>query len=307
MKQFLKHIILFSIPLWLVVLFVWIVDPVNYFGQNDIISPKYKDEVFADANSNMIKLGAKKKILLSKTDATSLLLGDSRVMPIDVNDWNTETQYRAFNFAFAGCYTRSAIASFFYAIEHIPNKPSVVYLGHNFWGLSDPERFSDIDDIGSSPLKYVTSPLTWTLIKDIVLKVYDKHITHNEVKHGSPTITIQEGWNEIISRKQHEVTIEHIQVQPIIYDLIDSISHYCERHDIRLIHVYPPEYKDLLAIIQSDSITNAEYQKYLDHLSQYEFYNFNQGHWIESSNDFVDPMHPKSHVYNNMIDSIFGD
>ena len=66
MKQFLKHIILFSIPLWLVVLFVWIVDPVNYFGQNDIISPKYKDEVFADANSNMIKLGAKKKILLSK-------------------------------------------------------------------------------------------------------------------------------------------------------------------------------------------------------------------------------------------------
>ena len=46
MKNFLKHIILFSIPLWLVVLFLWIIDPVTYFGQNDIISPKYKDEVF---------------------------------------------------------------------------------------------------------------------------------------------------------------------------------------------------------------------------------------------------------------------
>ncbi len=307
MKTFLKHIILFSIPLWLVVLFVWIVDPVNYFGQNDIISQARKESIFADSISDMMTFGAKKKVVVSQTDATCLLIGDSRCVPIDVAYWCEKTQQKAFNFALAGCFVRSATTSFFYAINHMQNQPDIVYWGHNFWGLSDRERFSDIDDIGSSPLKYVTSPLTWTLIKDIVLKVYDKHITHNEVKHGSPTITIQEGWNEIISRKQHEVTIEHIQVQPIIYDLIDSISHYCERHDIRLIHVYPPEYKDLLAIIQSDSITNAEYQKYLNHLSQYEFYNFNQGHWIESSNDFVDPMHPKSHVYNNMIDSIFGD
>ena len=121
------------------------------------------------------------------------------------------------------------------------------------------------------------------------------------------TFDVQEGWNEIISRKQVQVATEHIQVQPIIYELIDSVADYCERHNIRLIHVYPPEYKDLIAIIQSDSITNVEYQKYLNHLSQYEFYNFNQGHWIESSSDFVDPMHPKSYVYNNIIDSIFGN
>ena len=251
--------------------------------------------------------GAKKKVVVSQTDATCLVIGDSRCVPIDVAYWYDKNHQKAFNFALAGCYVRSATTSFFFALDRMQNQPNTVYWGHNFWGLSDRERFSDIDDIGSSPLKYVTSPLTWTLIKDIVLKVYDKHITHNEVKHGSPTITIQEGWNDIISRKQHEVTIEHILVQPIIYDLIDSISHYCERHDIRLIHVYPPEYKELIAIIQSDSITNAEYQKYLNHLSQYEFYNFNQGHWIESSNDFVDPMHPKNHVYNNMIDSMFGD
>lgn len=186
------------------------------------------------------------------------------------------------------------------------NQPDVVYWGHNFWGLSDRERFSDIDEIGSSPLKYVTSPLTWTLIKEVMVKMNTTDTVDKQVDNLS-TFDVQEGWNEIISRKQVQVATEHIQVQPIIYELIDSVADYCERHNIRLIHVYPPEYKDLIAIIQSDSITNVEYQKYLNHLSQYEFYNFNQGHWIESSEDFGDPMHPKSHVYNNMIDSIFGD
>lgn len=306
MKNFLKHIILFSIPLWLVVLFVWIVDPVNYFGQNDIISQARKESIFADSISDMMTFGAKKKVVVSQTDATCLLIGDSRVMPIDVNYWHNKTKSKAFNFALAGCFVKSATTSFFYAINHMQNQPDIVYWGHNFWGLSDRERFSDIDDIGSSPLKYVTSPLTWTLIKEVVLKMNTTNIADKQVDKTS-AFTVWEGWHEIISRKQNQVTIEHIRVQPIIYELIDSVANYCERHDIRLIHVYPPEYKDLLAIIQSDSITNAEYQKYLNHLSQYEFYNFNQGHWIESTEDFGDPMHPKAHVYNNMIDSIFGD
>ena len=306
MKNFLKHIISFSIPLWLIVLFVWIIDPVNYFGQNDIISQARKESIFADSISDMMTFGAKKKVVVSQTDATCLLIGDSRCVPIDVAYWCEKTQQRAFNFALAGCFVRSATTSFFYAINHMQNQPDIVYWGHNFWGLSDRERFSDIDDIGSSPLKYITSPLTWTLIKEVMLKMNTTNIADKQVDKAS-AFNVWEGWHEIISRKQNQVTTEHIRVQPIIYELIDSVANYCERYDIRLIHVYPPEYKDLLAIIQSDSITNAEYQKYLNHLSQYEFYNFNQGHWIESSNNFVDPMHPKSHVYNNMIYSIFGD
>lgn len=306
MKQFIKNTIIFVIPLCFVVLLVWIVDPLNYFGYNNIIPQNKKDEVFYDANHDMIKLGAKKKISLSQTNASCLLIGDSRVMPIDVNYWHNKTKSNAFNFALAGCYVRSATTSFFYAIDYMQNQPNVVYWGHNFWGLSDRERFSDIDEIGSSPLKYVTSPLTWTLIKEVMVKMNTTDTVDKQVDKLS-TFDVQEGWNEIISRKQVQVATEHIQVQPIIYELIDSVADYCERHNIRLIHVYPPEYKDLIAIIQSDSITNVEYQKYLNHLSQYEFYNFNQGHWIESSSDFVDPMHPKSYVYNNIIDSIFGN
>lgn len=307
MKNFLKHIILFSIPLWLVVLFVWIVDPVNYFGQNDIISQARKESIFADSISDMMTFGAKKKVVVSQTDATCLLIGDSRCVPIDVAYWCEKTQQKAFNFALAGCYVKSATPSFFYAIDHMQNQVHTVYWGHNFWGLSDRERFSDIDEISSSPLKYVTSPLTWTLIKEILYTKNQQKFVKKEPQSKQTLDTPKEGWDEIISRKRDQVTTEHIQVNPIIYELIDSVSHYCERHDMRLIHVYPPEYKDLIAIIQSDSITNAEYQKFLNHLSQYEFYNFNQGHWIESSSDFVDPMHPKSYVYNNIIDSIFGN
>ena len=262
MKNFLKHIILFSIPLWLVVLFVWIVDPVNYFGQNDIISQARKESIFADSISDMMTFGAKKKVVVSQTDATCLLIGDSRCVPIDVAYWYETTQQKAFNFALAGCYVKSATPSFFYAIDHMQNQVNTVYWGHNFWGLSDRERFSDIDDIGSSPLKYVTSPLTWTLIKEVVLKMNTTNIADKQVDKAS-AFNVWEGWNEIISRKQNQVTTEHIRVQPIIYELIDSVANYCERHDIRLIHVYPPEYKELIAIIQSDSITNAEYQKYL--------------------------------------------
>ena len=181
MKQFIKNTIIFVIPLCFIVLLVWIVDPLNYFGYNNIIPQNKKEEVFYDANHDMIKLGAKKKISLSQTNASCLLIGDSRVMPIDVNYWHNKTKSNAFNFALAGCYVRSATTSFFYAIDYMQNQPDVVYWGHNFWGLSDRERFSDIDEIGSSPLKYVTSPLTWTLIKEVMVKMnttdtVDKHI-----------------------------------------------------------------------------------------------------------------------------------
>ena len=63
MKNFLKHIILFSIPLWLVVLFVWIIDPVNYWGYNNIIPQELKNTVLSSyAGTDMIKQGEIKKI-----------------------------------------------------------------------------------------------------------------------------------------------------------------------------------------------------------------------------------------------------
>ena len=37
MKTLVKKIILFAVPLYLLVLVVWIIDPLNYFGQNNII------------------------------------------------------------------------------------------------------------------------------------------------------------------------------------------------------------------------------------------------------------------------------
>lgn len=304
MKTLVKKIILFAVPLYLLVLVVWIIDPLNYFGQNNIIPQEKKDSIFADSISDMMTFGAKKKVAVSQTDATCLVIGDSRCVPIDVAYWYEKKQQKAFNFALAGCYVRSATTSFFFALDRMQNQPNTVYWGHNFWGLSDRERFSDIDEIGSSPLKYVTSPLTWTLIKEIVFNIRTSKLEFKP-SNENLNVTIQEGWNDIISRKQEQVTTMHIQVQPIIYELIDSISNYCKNHDIRLIHVYPPEYEDLLAIINSDSTTSAEYQKYLNHLSQYEFYNFNLGKWIENKEDFIDPMHPKEHVLRNIIDSIF--
>lgn len=74
MKQFIKKTIIFVIPFCFVVLLVWIVDPLNYFGYNNIIPQNKKDEVFYDANHDMIKLGAKKKISLSQTNASCLKL-----------------------------------------------------------------------------------------------------------------------------------------------------------------------------------------------------------------------------------------
>lgn len=302
MKNFLKHIILFSIPLWLVVLFVWIIDPVNYWGYNNIIPQELKNTVLSSyAGTDMIKQGEIKKIFFRSCskDCNCWIVGDSRTAPISVEYVDSLSKGSWYNMGLAGCYTRSAVSSFFWMLENSSNKPKMIYWGHNFWSANYKDYFIQIEDYGETPLTYITSSFTWKLI-------YNTMKTNNYHKQIN-SIGEVEMWSEVINRKIADIKNEHIRVQPIIYELIDSVSHYCERYDIRLIHVYPPEYKDLLAIIQSDSITNAEYQKYLDHLSQYEFYNFNQGHWIESSNDFVDPMHPKKHVYNNMIDSIFGD
>lgn len=300
MKQFIKNTIIFVIPLCFVVLLVWIVDPLNYFGYNHIIPQARKDSIFAEyAGNDLIKIGEKKKVNFRQyKDVNGWIIGDSRTTPIETDYISSITNYSWYNMGIPGCYTRSAYSSFFWMINTATKKPNIVYWGHNFWGANSYNYFLEIEDHGTSPLKYITSHLIWKLIG---MEINIPKETKNKIEDS------EESWDELFNRKQNQISHEHIHVQAEIYDLIDSISHYCKRQNIRLIHVYPPEYKNLLAIIQSDSITNAEYQKYLDHLSQYEFYNFNQGHWIESSNDFVDPMHPKAHVYNNMIDSIFGD
>ena len=305
MKKFLVKTTLVSIPFLLMVLIVWIFDPLNYFGQNNIIPQERKDNFFLMPGKDMTKLGIQKKCSISKTTFNALLIGDSRVMPIDTSMINTITDAEWFNFSLAGCYTRSAVKSFFWAIKNVNREVDFVYWGHNFWGVNDIDRFSDIEDVNASVLKYITSKRIWGFIKDLCVLELDSNEAMSTYEEENGEAKQIEYWESIVFRKQQQVTTEHIRVQPIIYELIDSVANYCERHDIRLIHVYPPEYKDLLAIIQSDSITNAEYQKYLNHLSQYEFYNFNQGHWIESPEDFRDPMHPKEHVYNNIVDSIF--
>lgn len=302
MKKFVKNTIIFSIPLWLVVLFVWIVDPLNYFGQNDIIPQEKKDVIITHySGRDMIKQGEIKKILFRQQckDVNSWIIGDSRTTPISVSYIDSISYRSWYNMGLAGCYTNSATSSFFWMLESSDYKPEIIYWGHNFWGANTIDYFEGIDDYGETPLTYITSSFTWKLIYN-TMKTNDYHKSINSTGEV-------EVWSEIINRKKEDITNEHIIIQPSVYELIDSVSHYCERYNIRLIHVYPPEYKDLLAIIQSDSITNAEYQKYLDHLSQYEFYNFNQGHWIESPEDFGDPMHPKNYVYNSIIDSIFID
>lgn len=302
MKQFIKNTIIFVIPLCFVVLLVWIVDPLNYFGQNDIIPQEKKDVIITHySGRDMIKQGEIKKILFRQQckDVNSWIIGDSRTTPISVSYIDSISYRSWYNMGLAGCYTNSATSSFFWMLESSDYKPEIIYWGHNFWGANTIDYFEGIDDYGETPLTYITSSFTWKLIYN-TMKTNDYHKSINSTGEV-------EVWSEIINRKKEDITKEHIIIQPSVYELIDSVSHYCERHNIRLIHVYPPEYKDLLATIQSDSITNAEYQKYLNHLSQYEFYNFNQGHWIESSEDFGDPMHPKSYVYNNIIDSIFGN
>lgn len=300
MKKFVKNTIIFSIPLCFVVLLVWIVDPLNYFGQNDIIPQEKKDVIITHySGRDMIKQGEIKKILFRQQckEVNSWIIGDSRTTPISVSYIDSISYRSWYNMGLAGCYTNSATSSFFWMLESSDYKPEIIYWGHNFWGANTIDYFEGIDDYGETPLTYITSSFTWKLIYN-TMKTNDYHKSINSTGEI-------EVWSEIINRKKEDITKEHIIIQPSVYELIDSVSHYCERHNIRLIHVYPPEYKDLLATIQSDSITNAEYQKYLNHLSQYEFYNFNQGYWIESSEDFGDPMHPKEHVYNNIVDSIF--
>lgn len=302
MKQFIKNTIIFAMPLCIVVLLVWIVDPLNYFGYNNIIPQEKKDVIITHySGTDMIKQGEIKKILFRQQckDVNSWIIGDSRTAPISVSYIDSISHRNWYNMGLAGCYTNSATSSFFWMLENSDNKPNIIYWGHNFWGANTIDFFEGIDDYGETPLTYITSSFTWKLIYN-TMKTNDYHKSINSTGEV-------EVWSEIINRKKEDITKEHIIIQPSVYELIDSVSHYCERHNIRLIHVYPPEYKDLLATIQSDSITNAEYQKYLNHLSQYEFYNFNQGHWIESSEHFGDPMHPKEYVYNNIIDSIFNN
>lgn len=287
-----------SIPFLIMVLIVWIYDPLNYFGQNNIISQNRKNQVYDTTKIDMIEMGVNKKIQLSKSITDGVLIGDSRVMPIGINAINSRTNLVWFNFALPGCYAKSAAKSFFWTMNNAPEKPKIVYWGHNFWGINDIDRFSDIEDLNTI-IRYVTSKRVWGYIKKL-------YISNNKKKDKKEqTKNVGNWWDTIIFRKQNEVSTKHIVVNPYVYTLIDSVSNYCKNHDIRLIHVYPPEYKDLLAIINSDSTTSAEYQKYLNHLSQYEFYNFNHGKWIENKEDFIDPMHPKEHVLRNIIDSIF--
>ena len=63
MKQFIKNTIIFAMPLCIVVLLVWIVDPLNYFGQNDIIPQEKKDVIITHySGRDMIKQGEIKKM-----------------------------------------------------------------------------------------------------------------------------------------------------------------------------------------------------------------------------------------------------
>ena len=297
-----------SIPFFIMVLIVWIYDPLNYFGNNNIIPQVQKNVVLDNYSGNdMIKQGEIKKIFfrLKRKDVNCWIIGDSRTAPISVNYIDSLSQEKWCNMGLPGCYTNSATSSFFWLVNHSYIKPKVVYWGHNFWYATSKDYFVEIDDYGETLLTYITSKRVWGFIQELCVLGKGENVSNNSKESQVDTYNIKNEWDDIVSRKQNEVLTKQIVVDSYVYTLIDSVSNYCKNHNIRLIHVYPPEYKELLAIINSDSTTNAEYQNYLNHLSQYEFYNFNQGKWIENKEDFVDPMHPKPHMYINIIDSIF--
>ena len=225
-KLFLK-LFIFAVPFICIALVFVMFEPYDYWG------------IFKDNRGYFAVTPVPRMRGFMHSDATAVMIGDSRTEHLDMNDISAASEFTVLNLASGGQSLRESIDMFWFAVGE--RKLETVYFELSFYTMNlkyDHARMAEAIELATSTVSYIT-------FKD----------TQNNVKIGLmeyllPTLvepeTVEAG--EVKSKEQsmldyaaliNSVCTDYVLNETAIERLKD-VAVYCKENDIKLVFYVPP-------------------------------------------------------------------
>ncbi len=240
MRRFVIRLALFSIPFWIYAAFIWTTDPFDLLPSYSLISESTKQRISGAANPPLWKMSR-----FMKSTAPNILLGDSRMGHIRVQEIKAITGEDYVNLSCAGGKLIEIIRMFWFAARHRHLKSVVVAINfdtYNQHGTED--RTGTYESIKKDPLLYfvdhtVMEAAAYEFKADVLGRARDLE---------SPNMSPEQFWEY-----QLEFAANHYRVYaPPAWAKpeLKKITEYCQHNDICLVFIILPSHVDLQNIVK---------------------------------------------------------
>lgn len=296
MKNFLKSIFVFTIPIGIFFFIIFILDPLNYF--------KYFN-LFEDSKSKNFDYILHHVNNIEDNNAEILIFGDSRMDLLDSKIFESKTELTTSNFSIGGANFNEIHSMFWHVIKN-NNLVKRVYFGLNssLLNYNILNRTDEKLDLVKNPLIFFTSrsniKASFFLVKNI--------LSQNKYNIEQPNLNFEEFWNYQLSSSTRNL-YKTFKYDKSIEKKLLRINDYCSKNDIEFYIIFPPTHTELqfmtseynINLFEENLITNLRSKGVsiinLDVPSEF----------TSNKNNYNDPYHFKPIYSGLIIDKIIND
>ncbi|TMM53878.1 hypothetical protein FEE95_18450 [Maribacter algarum] len=297
MKDFIKRILLFLVPLIIYVSLALYIDPYNVLRKET--NPKLlelKLQISSKLNYRLYKLKE-----YSDQPKDIIFLGDSRTNRLKVKIVDSLKNMSSSNLAYAGATLPEIIETFWY-INKI-HKLKEIYIGVNFNLYNKKNSMNMVTeaiDLKKSPLSYLFSQScfksTFYILKSLVTK--------QKIDIEKPRLDKAEFWRYQLESTANNFYRDYNYPNGFFIQL-SAIAEYCDNNNIKLVFFIPPTHVDLQQKVEEFELLPKEH-KFKSDLSKLGlFYDFDYPNKLtKNNNNFLDPFHFNDSIANIIVHEI---
>ena len=311
LKKLIINCGIFSIPIVMWILTLFVVDPFNYFSDNKVIDEQTKLQSARKLNSLLYNT-----IAFKNNPTPNIIIGDSRIKRLPIKEIKKLSGDDYF-ILHSNAAKLNEIIDLFWLCNDFTKLENVL-LGVNFNLYNEyayANRVQEVKEINTNPLLYIfngsvleiTSKIIFNHITDLGFPNISRSIMLKKAMNGKSTLDKQTWWNfniNTVAKNQYS----KYKYPKELKDRLNEVNKYCEDNDINLIFINVPHNVEFSNRKNDFNLSNAEaqYKKDISEFGTVIDYDF-PNQITNCKKCFTDPIHTNDSINLLMVREIFSD
>ncbi|MEE2953718.1 MAG: hypothetical protein VX347_00930 [Bacteroidota bacterium] len=291
-----KKVIVFSIPILIWILVVLLIDPFNYFDNNNIIKKEHKEKASKQLNSLLYNC-----IEFSKKPTRNIIIGDSRIRNFSTKRIKKLTDDDYYLLYSNAAKLNEMIDLFWFANSKIKLRNVLFGINFNLYNqYAYADRVKDVEEIIQNPLIYIFNQ---NILESVYLSLKYEYIS-------VPAKNVKDK-NKFWEYTVNTVAKNHFEKYLYPKDLLKKLKEiniYCNREGINLTLVIVPSHEEYRNKLTEYNLSDAE-RSFKSEIKEIgEVIDFDYTNAITTNKScFGDPLHTTESTSRILIDEIFTD
>ena len=311
LKKLIINCGIFSIPIVMWILTLFVVDPFNYFSDNKVIDEQTKLQSARKLNSLLYNT-----IAFKNNPTPNIIIGDSRIKRLPIKEIKKLSGDDYF-ILHSNAAKLNEIIDLFWLCNDFTKLENVL-LGVNFNLYNEyayANRVQEVKEINTNPLLYIfngsvleiTSKIIFNHITDLGFPNISRSIMLKKAMDGKSYKDKKVWWDyniKTVAKNQYS----KYKYPKKIKERLNEVNKYCEDNDINLIFINVPHNVEFSNRKNDFNLSNAEaqYKKDISEFGTVIDYDF-PNQITNCKKCFTDPIHTNDSINLLMVREIFSD